>query len=42
MIGRLPDVRHVARQLMRGSPSMRLFFRLNSVWIRFRRGQHRA
>jgi tetraprenyl-beta-curcumene synthase len=41
-VARQPEVRLVARDLMRGSPSMRLFFRLNSVWIRFRRRLQRA
>ncbi|TBL81409.1 tetraprenyl-beta-curcumene synthase family protein [Paenibacillus thalictri] len=29
-----PEVRHISRQLMKGSPLTRLFFFVNSMWIR--------
>jgi tetraprenyl-beta-curcumene synthase len=35
-VARQPRVREVSRQLMKHSPLTRLFFRLNSLWIRFR------
>ncbi len=40
-VNRQPDVMRVTRALMRNSTWMRLFFWLNSIWIRKRQGRNR-